>query len=74
MLTRFYADNFKCLQNFTLELDRFTLLTGPNGSGKSTVLDALYRLANVLTQRWTVETLFPTSTLTRLNPMDSLVC
>jgi len=65
MLTRFYADNFKCLQNFTLELDAFTLLTGPNGSGKTTVLDAVRRVADLLTQRATIETLFQTSTLTR---------
>ncbi len=65
MLTRFYADNFKCLQNFTLEFDSFTLLTGPNGSGKTTVLDSVRRVADLLTQRGTVETLFPATTLTR---------
>lgn len=65
MLTRFYADNFKCLQNFTLELDAFTLLTGPNGSGKTTTLDAIRRVADLLTQRGTIETLFPANTLTR---------
>lgn len=65
MLTRFYADNFKCLQNFTLELDAFTLLTGPNGSGKTTVLDAIRRVADLVTQRGTIETLFPSTTLTR---------
>ncbi len=65
MLTRFHADNFKCLQNFTIEFDTFTLLTGPNGSGKSTVLEALRSVANLLAQRGNLETLFPTASLTR---------
>jgi energy-coupling factor transporter ATP-binding protein EcfA2 len=65
MLTRFYADNFKCLQNFQLELDAFTLLTGPNGSGKTAVLEAIRGLADLLTQRDTTEKLFPVNTLTR---------
>ena len=43
----------------------FTLLTGPNGSGKTTVLDAIRRVADLLTQRGTIETLFPANTLTR---------
>lgn len=65
MLTRFYAENFKCLQSFTLELDGFTLLTGPNGSGKTTVLEAIRCLTDLLAQRNTVEDLFPTTCLTR---------
>lgn len=65
MLTRFYADNFKCLQNFIIEFNNFTLLTGANGSGKTTVLDAVRRIADLLTQRGTVENLFPATTLTR---------
>lgn len=65
MITRFYADNFKCLQNFTLELDAFTLLTGPNGSGKTAVLEVIRRVADLLARRGTVHRLFPTSALTR---------
>lgn len=43
MIDRLYVDNFRCLQNFTLELaDRpSALLIGKNGSGKSTVLECL---------------------------------
>ena len=65
MLTRFYADNFKCLANVTIELDRFTVLVGPNGGGKSSVLEALRNLTDLVTQRGTTETLFPTESLTR---------
>jgi len=65
MLTRFYADNFKCFANLTLELDPFTVLVGPNGSGKSSVMEALRNLIDLLTQRATTEKLFPTESLTR---------
>jgi predicted ATPase len=65
MITRFYADNFKCFGNVTLALDSFTVLVGPNGAGKSSVLEALRKLADLLTQRGTTETLFPTESLTR---------
>ncbi|MBE7501016.1 MAG: AAA family ATPase [Verrucomicrobiales bacterium] len=64
-LTRFYAENFKCLQSFTLEFDAFTLLVGPNGSGKTTVLEAIRCLTDLLAQRNTVDNLFPTTGLTR---------
>jgi predicted ATPase len=65
MLTRFYADNFRCLANVTLELEPFTVLVGPNGSGKSSVLEALRKITDLLTQRGSSEKLFPTDTLTR---------
>jgi ABC-type multidrug transport system ATPase subunit len=42
MLKRFYANNFRCLENFQLDLDGpSALLIGPNGAGKSTVTHAL---------------------------------
>lgn len=42
MLKRFYAHNFRCLENFQLALDTpSSLLIGANGSGKSTVTHAL---------------------------------
>jgi predicted ATPase len=65
MLTRFYADNFKCLANVTIEFDRFTALVGPNGAGKSSVLEVLRKLSDLLTQRGTTEKLFPAESLTR---------
>jgi ABC-type multidrug transport system ATPase subunit len=42
MLKRFYANNFRCLENFQLDLGGpSSLLIGPNGAGKSTVTHAL---------------------------------
>ncbi len=68
MLTRFYADNFKCFSNFSIEFEALSVMVGPNGSGKSSVLDALRRVADLLTQRGTTEDLFPTDSLTRWDP------
>jgi len=65
MLTRFYADNFKCLGNVTLEFEPCTVLVGPNGSGKTSVLEALRKITDLLAQRGTTEKLFPTDLLTR---------
>lgn len=66
MLTRLYADNYKCLVNFELPLDDITLLLGANGAGKSSVLDAVHRLREVLVggRRVGDPEAFPRSTLT----------
>lgn len=67
MITRFYADNYKCLVNFELKLREVTLLFGPHGSGKSSVLDVLFALRQLLTGVVKVHDggIFPGSTLTR---------
>jgi predicted ATPase len=42
MLKRFYANNFRCLENFQLDITGSSaLLIGANGAGKSTVAHAL---------------------------------
>lgn len=41
MLTRLYANNFRCLVAFEAKFDSFEVLCGPNGSGKSSVIDVL---------------------------------
>jgi energy-coupling factor transporter ATP-binding protein EcfA2 len=41
MITRIYANNFRCLVAFEINLDSFCVLCGPNGAGKSSVFDAL---------------------------------
>ena len=41
MITRLYANNFRCLVAFKTEFDSFGVLCGPNGAGKSSVFDAL---------------------------------
>ena len=41
MITRLYANNFRCLVAFEAAFDSFGVLCGPNGAGKSSVFDAL---------------------------------
>lgn len=65
MLTRLYAENFKCLASVGLDFAPLTVLVGPNGSGKSSVLEALRKVSDLLTQRNNTEALFPTDSLTR---------
>ena len=67
MLKRLYVDNYRCLVNFTLELQELTLLVGPNGSGKSSVLDVLFALRQLLsgTGKVTDPDIFPARSLTR---------
>lgn len=47
MITRLYANNFRCLVAFEAEFDSFGVLCGPNGSGKSSVFDALRLIRNL---------------------------
>lgn len=49
MITRLYANNFRCLVAFKTEFDSFGVLCGPNGSGKSSVFDALRLIRNLAT-------------------------
>jgi len=49
MITRLYANNFRCLVAFKAEFDSFGVLCGPNGSGKSSVFDALRLVRNLAT-------------------------
>ena len=41
MITRLYANNFRCLVSFEANFDSFGVLCGPNGAGKSSVFDVL---------------------------------
>lgn len=47
MITRLYANNFRCLVAFDAVFDSFGVLCGPNGAGKSSVFDALRLLRNL---------------------------
>lgn len=49
MITRFYANNFRCLVAFKTEFASFGVLCGPNGSGKSSVFDAMAFVRNLAT-------------------------
>jgi predicted ATPase len=66
MLRRFYVDNFRCLVNFELKLDRVNLLLGGNGTGKTAVFDVLHRLRQFVGGNGLrVLSVFPSSELTR---------
>lgn len=41
MITRLYANNFRCLVAFEAKFNSFGVLCGPNGAGKSSVFDVL---------------------------------
>lgn len=47
MITRIYANNFRCLVAFEAAFDSFGVLCGPNGAGKSSLFDALRLLRNL---------------------------
>jgi ABC-type cobalamin/Fe3+-siderophores transport system ATPase subunit len=47
VITRLYANNFRCLVAFKAEFDSFGVLCGANGSGKSSVFDALRLVRNL---------------------------
>ena len=47
MITRLYANNFRCLVAFETQFDSFGVLCGPNGAGKSSVFDALDLVRNL---------------------------
>jgi predicted ATPase len=49
MITRLYANNFRCLVAFEVEFGPFGLLCGPNGAGKSSVFDVLRLIRDLAT-------------------------
>ena len=59
MIGRFYADNFRCLTNFELDLDQTNIFLGPNGSGKTSVFDALRKIQNLTVRGARIEDEFP---------------
>jgi predicted ATPase len=65
MLTRLYANHFRSLVNFELRIPSLCLLLGPNGSGKSGLGEILVGVRGLVVHGADVESLFPSSTLTR---------
>ena len=67
VLRRIYVHNYKCLQDFELELQETVLLLGANGAGKTAVLDVVYGLRRLLSAdaRIADQDVFNPSTLTR---------
>lgn len=41
-LTRIHIENFRCLENITLDVGMLNVMFGPNGVGKSTFLDTIW--------------------------------
>lgn len=64
MLKRIYVNNYRCLVNFELTLDRLTLLMGPNGGGKSTLFDVLYGIRRLIADNARLTEVFPPDDLT----------
>lgn len=67
MLNRFYIHNYRCLENFTLNLADASsaLLIGRNGSGKSAVLDCLRLFQRICRGTNRVRNLISTSDFTQ---------
>ena len=59
MLTRFYADNFRCLTNFELKLDAANVFLGANGTGKTSVLSVLQRIQHLVARGRRIHDVFP---------------
>ena len=64
MLKRFYADNFRCLTNFELELDSGNVLLGANGTGKTSVLEVLRKIQRLVVRGGRIDEVFPARDLT----------
>ncbi len=64
MITRLYADNYKCLVNFEWRPTSLQLIVGDNGSGKSTVFDILGILRDFVVGGTGVDSAFGGRTLT----------
>lgn len=58
MITRIYIDNFRCFQNFKLDLDRTNIFLGANGSGKSSVFEVLRKIQRLVVRGEKVEEVF----------------
>ena len=59
MLSRLYVDNFRCLENFELDLDQTNVFLGRNGTGKTSVLNVLRNIQNLVVRGSKVDTVFP---------------
>ena len=59
MLQRIYADNFRCLSNFELDLDEANVFLGANGTGKTSVLHVLRSIQNLIARGSKVDEAFP---------------
>lgn len=72
MLTRLSVSNFRCLDNFSLELPSEALLLGYNGAGKSTVLEVLRRLQDFILGKRLIAKVATPSDLTAWTTLDTV--
>jgi ABC-type branched-subunit amino acid transport system ATPase component len=49
MIHKVHIQNFKCLRDVSVELERFTVFVGANGSGKTSVLEATHSAVGAAT-------------------------
>lgn len=59
MIHRLHIDNFRCLNNFELELSEINILLGANGAGKTSVFSVLRRMQNLIVHGAKVAVAFP---------------
>ena len=59
MLSRLYVDNFRCLENFELDLDETNVFLGRNGTGKTSVLNVLRNIQSLVVRGSRVDSVFP---------------
>lgn len=59
MISKLYIDNFRCLDNFELELSEMNIFLGANGTGKTSVLSVLRRMQDLVVHGAKVAEAFP---------------
>ena len=64
MLTRLYANNYRCMVNFEMHFDRINIIVGPNGSGKSSIFDLLFNIRRLLVDNARISDVFPEDDVT----------
>jgi len=66
MIESVYIDNYKCFGNTEIDdLQSFNLLVGENGTGKTALFEVLSLLKDLVIDEKKLETLLPSTTLTR---------
>ena len=70
MLSRLYVDNFRCLENFELNLDQTNVFLGRNGTGKTSVLNVLRNIQNMVVRGSKVDAVFPARDISQYGQRD----
>jgi predicted ATPase len=70
MLKKIYIHNFRCFENFELELDKLNLFIGDNGVGKSSLFHLLHKIQSLINGTEKVSSLFSPDDLTLWQKSD----